>query len=67
MDIFCFILVHAVKSDVCRKSLCAVFELVSEFSKKRHCLILCNIVLILCRNMTFKSGKKPAMKVLKLS
>ena len=65
---FCFSLFHAV---MC-VGICVFSELVSEFynfdMKESHCIILSNIFLNnLCRKMTPRSGKKPAMKVLKLS
>ena len=69
---FCFVVFHAVKSEVCRKSLCNIFDLVSEFYEfnmnKKHCLILSNIFLRnLCIQETPKCGKEPALKILKLS
>ena len=68
----CFNLFHAVKGNVCRKSLGVFFELVSEFynfdMKESHCIILSTIFLNnLCPKMIPRSGKEPALEVLKLS
>jgi len=73
---FCFILFHTVKDEVCRKSLSNLFKLISEFydfvlcrnMKECHCLVFSNILLNkLCRKITPRSSKEPALKVLKLS
>ena len=69
---FCFIMFHAVKINVCRKSLCNVFKLISDFydfsMKDRHCTVLSNIFLNkFCLKTTPRSGKEPALKILKLS
>ena len=69
---FCFILFHAVKTDVCRKPLSDIFYLVSEVydfgMRQRHCIVLSNIFLNkLCHKSTPRCGKEPALKVLKLS
>ena len=70
--IFCFILFNSVKEKVCRTSLCNIFMLISQYYSfnmdKRHGLILSNIFLNnYCKTVTPRSGKEPAMKVLKLS
>jgi len=69
---FCFVMFHSVKSCVCRKSLSNIFFLISEFYQfgmnERHCVVLSNVFLNrLCNESTPKSGKEPALKVLKLS
>ena len=69
---FCFVLFHAVKRNVCRKSLANFFELVSEFygfaMTGQHCIVLSNIFLNqFCRKNTPRLGKEPALKLLKLS
>ena len=69
---FCFIMFHSVKNFVCRKSLTNVFWLVTEFYEfgmnEHHCITLSNIFLNkLCIKTTPRSGKEPAIKVLKLS
>ena len=70
--LFSFILFHTVKEKVCRKSLSRIFMLVSEFyffdMAQKHCNTLANIYLNnYCASMTPRSGKEPAMKILKLS
>ena len=69
---FCFIIFNSIKDKVCRKSLCNIFMLVAEFYSlnmvKRHGMVLANVFLKnYCVTVTPKSGKEPALKVLKLS
>ena len=69
---FCFTMFHAVKNHVCRNSLSKVFGHIAEFYDfnvtKCHCNILSNIFLNkLCIQTTSRSGKEPAVKILKLS
>ena len=69
---FCHALFQAVKDEVCRKSLAILFLSVSDFylfqMKNKHCIILSNIFLNnFCTTVTPRSGKEPALKILKLS
>ena len=69
---FCFILFHYIKDKVCRRSLSDIFLLVSEFYffkiNHPHCNTLANIFLNnYCAQITPRSNKEPALKVLKLS
>ena len=69
---FCFILFHSIKDKVCRQSLSDIFLLVSEFYffeiKHTYCNTLANIFLNnYCAQITPRSNKEPALKVLKLS
>ena len=69
---FCYALFLTVKDDVCRKSLSSLFMLISEYHffemEERHCFTLSNIFFNnLCKLVTPRSNKEPALKILKLS
>ena len=69
---FSYIMFNVVKDKVCRKSLCNLLMVVSEFysftMEKRHGHILANILFKnFCVNVTPCSGKEPALKMLKNS
>ena len=70
--IFSFIMFNIVKVKTYQKSLTNLFVLVSNYyefgMKEHHGRILANIFFNnLCKSITPKSGKEPALKVLKLS
>ena len=68
---FCFVIFQIVKDHVCRKSLSSIFMIVSGYyllDMEEHCVILNNIFFKnLCTTVTPRSGKEPALKVLKIS
>ena len=69
---FSFVIFKVVKDKVCRKSLCNLMMLVSEFysfgMEKHHGRILANIFLKnFCKSLTPRSIKEPSLKILKLS
>ena len=71
-SIFCYILFNVVKNNVCRKSMCNLCMLISEHydfcMERRHGNILSNIFFKnYCLEETTRSGKEPALIVLKLS
>ena len=71
LTFFCYIMFNSVKQ-VCRKSLCNIFVLISEFHSlgmgKQHGTVLANIFLKnFCSTVNPRSNKERSLKVLKLS
>ena len=69
---FCYTMFQYVNSKVCRKSLSDIFIKISEFydfdMTMEHSYTLSNILLKnFCKSETPRTGKEPAMKILKLS
>ena len=71
-SIFSYIVFHEIVNKVCRKSLCNVLMLLSEFYElnmdKKHGNILANILLKNHVNLySPRSAKEPKQNILKLS